>query len=48
MNAFYESIKKENLKIFDKISLLVKISNLYLNCENMRDFNEINIFYIIL
>ena len=48
MEHFYDDIKKEKImKIYDKICLLVKISSLYLLCENLNDLNSLNLFYII-
>ena len=48
MNFFYDKIKNEtNIKIYDKISLLAKISGLYLLCKNFDDLDTINLFYKI-
>ena len=48
IHKLYEQIKNEKLKIYEKIGLLVKINNIFLNCEDMNDFNELNINYVIL
>ena len=48
MEQFYKKInEEEKIKIYDKIGLLSKISNAYLICKNINDFNELNLFYII-
>ena len=48
MNQFYDKIKKEtNIKIYDKICLLSKISNLYLLYQKLDDLDTINLFYKI-
>ena len=48
MNHFYDKIKNETkIKIYDKICLLAKISNIYLLCKTLEDLDTINIFYII-
>ena len=48
MEQFYETIKsEEKINIYDKIGLLSKISNAYLLCKNIKDLNELDLFYII-
>ena len=45
MSYLYNKIKKEaNIKIYDKISLLAKINNLYLLSEKLDDLDTINLF----
>ena len=48
MLQFYNKIKnEENIKLYDKIGLLSKISNSYFLCQTFNDLNELNLFYII-
>ena len=48
MEQFYKTIKsEEKINIYDKIGLLSKISNAYLLCKNIKDLNELDLFYII-
>ena len=48
MFQFYDKIKdEENIKLYDKIGLLSKISNSYFLCQTLNDLNELNLFYII-
>ena len=48
MKQFYAKIKEDvNIQIYDKIGLLSKITSAFLLCENMKDLEQINLFYII-
>ena len=48
MKQFYDKIKEDvNIQIYDKIGLLSKITSAFLLCENMKDLEQINLFYII-
>ena len=48
IEKFFDKIKIEkDIKIYDKISLLGKISNACVRCKNSNDLDKINLFYII-
>ena len=48
MKQFYDKIKDDtNIRIYDKIGLLSKITATYLLCENLDNLEKINLFYII-